>query len=114
VRRARRRGRRRPGRAALWHALWQDGRPGGPMAAAAAPSSPPAGALPEPAPSRAYTGYVVVVLSLMNLLNHVDRNIVSVLLQQIGEEFHASDEWLGLLTGMAFMLVHATMGIPIA
>ena len=82
--------------------------------AAAAETAKPAGPVPEAPPSRAYTGYVLVVLSLMNLLNHVDRNIVSVLLQQIREEFHASDEWMGLLTGMAFMLVHATMGIPIA
>ena len=65
-------------------------------------------------PSRAYAGYVLGVLVLMNLLNHVDRNIVAVLLQQIREEFQASDEWMGLLTGMAFMLVHATMGLPIA
>jgi len=57
---------------------------------------------------------VLDVLVLMNLLNHVDRNIVAVLLQQIREEFHASDEWMGLLTGMAFMLVHATMELPIA
>jgi MFS family permease len=84
------------------------------MAAAAAESAKPEGARPELPPTRAYTGYVLVVLMLMNLLNHVDRNIVSVLLQQIREEFHASDEWMGLLTGMAFMLVHATMGIPIA
>src|SRR5262245_20960261 len=67
-----------------------------------------------PGTSRAYAGYVLGVLVLMNLLNHVDRNIVAVLLQQIRNEFHASDEWMGLLTGMAFMLVHATMGIPIA
>ena len=65
-------------------------------------------------PSRAYAGYVLGVLVLVNLLNHVDRNIVAVLLQPIREEFGASDEWMGLLTGMAFMLVHATMGIPIA
>jgi MFS family permease len=65
-------------------------------------------------PSRAYARYVLGVLVLVNLLNHVDRNIVAVLLQPIREEFQASDEWMGLLTGMAFMLVHATMGIPIA
>jgi len=57
---------------------------------------------------------VLGVLVLMNLLNHVDRNIVSVLLQPIRDEFQASDEWMGLLTGMAFMLVHATVGLPIA
>jgi MFS family permease len=68
----------------------------------------------EPGPSRAYAGYVLGVLVLVNLLNHVDRNIVAILLQQIRDEFQVSDEWMGLLTGMAFMLVHATMGIPIA
>jgi MFS family permease len=57
---------------------------------------------------------VLGVLVLMNLLNHVDRNIVSVLLEPIRDEFQASDEWMGLLTGMAFMLVHATVGLPIA
>jgi MFS family permease len=84
------------------------------MAAATAETSKPARPAPEAPPSRAYTNYVLGVLLLMNLLNHVDRNIVSVLLQQIRDEFHASDEWMGLLTGMAFMLVHATVGIPIA
>jgi MFS family permease len=61
-----------------------------------------------------YANYVLGVLVLMNLLNHVDRNIVSVLLEPIRADFQVSDEWMGLLTGMAFMLVHATMGIPIA
>jgi MFS family permease len=81
-----------------------------------APSLADASSAPErePGPSRAYAGYVLGVLVLVNLLNHVDRNIVAILLQQIRDEFQVSDEWMGLLTGMAFMLVHATMGIPIA
>jgi MFS family permease len=84
--------------------------------AAPAPTLPDATAAPgrDPGPSRAYAGYVLGVLVLVNLLNHVDRNIVAVLLQQIRDEYRVSDEWMGLLTGMAFMLVHATMGIPIA
>jgi predicted MFS family arabinose efflux permease len=64
--------------------------------------------------SRAYARYVLAVLVLVNMFNFVDRQIVAVLLQQIKQEFAVSDEWLGLLTGMAFVLVHAVVGIPIA
>ena len=71
-----------------------------------APASPPRVTV--------YSYYVLAVLVAMNLFNFVDRQIVSVLLQQIKEEFGVSDEALGLLTGMAFVLVHAIVGIPIA
>jgi predicted MFS family arabinose efflux permease len=64
--------------------------------------------------SSAYSYYVLAVLVAMNAFNFVDRQIVSVLLQQIKEEFAVSDELLGLLTGAAFVLVHAVVGIPIA
>jgi len=69
--------------------------------------------LSEPA-SRRYANYVLGVLVLVNLFNFVDRQIVSVLLTQIQAEFGASDEAMGVLTGLAFMLVHATLGLPIA
>jgi len=61
-----------------------------------------------------YANYVLGVLVLVNLFNFVDRQIVSVLLTQIQAEFRASDEAMGVLTGLAFMLVHATLGLPIA
>ena len=67
----------------------------------------------EPASHR-YANYVLGVLVLVNLFNFVDRQIVSVLLTQIQAEFGASDEAMGVLTGLAFMLVHATLGLPIA
>jgi len=69
--------------------------------------------LSEPAP-RPYAHYVLGVLVLVNLFNFVDRQIVSVLLTQIQADFGASDEAMGVLTGLAFMLVHATLGLPIA
>jgi len=69
--------------------------------------------LSEPASHR-YANYVLGVLVLVNLFNFVDRQIVSVLLTQIQAEFGASDEAMGVLTGLAFMLVHATLGLPIA
>jgi MFS family permease len=64
--------------------------------------------------SRRYANYVLGVLVLVNLFNFVDRQIVAVLLTPIQAEFGVSDQWMGLLTGMAFMLVHATLGLPIA
>ncbi len=54
------------------------------------------------------------VLVFINMFNFIDRQIVSVLLEQIKLEFQVSDEWLGLLTGMAFVLVNASLGLPIA
>jgi len=68
----------------------------------------------HPSPSSAYARYVLAVLVLVNLVNFVDRQIVSVLLTQIQADFGASDEAMGILTGLAFMLVHATLGLPIA
>jgi predicted MFS family arabinose efflux permease len=68
---------------------------------------------PETSSSR-YPYYVLGVLVAVNLFNFVDRQIVSVLLQQIKVDFDVSDEWLGLLTGMAFVVVHSLVGIPIA
>mgnify|MGYP001826111510 FL=1 len=64
--------------------------------------------------SSAYPYYVLFVLALVNMFNYVDRHVVSVLLVPIKQEFQVSDEWMGLLTGMAFMLVHSVFGIPIA
>ncbi len=84
------------------------------MAAAPAPLPRGPGPQSSAAGSARYASYVLGVLVLVNLFNFVDRQIVSVLLQQIQDEFRMSDEWMGLLTGLAFMLVHATLGLPIA
>jgi MFS family permease len=46
--------------------------------------------------------------------NYADRNVLSVLLPAIKAEFHASDTMLGLLTGLAFALLYATLGLPVA
>jgi predicted MFS family arabinose efflux permease len=61
-----------------------------------------------------YANYVLAVLVAVNLFNFVDRQIVAVLLQQIKEDFVVSDASLGLLTGLAFVLVHSLIGVPIA
>ena len=61
-----------------------------------------------------YRHYVLGVLFLVSVFNFVDRNLISVLLQPIKEEFGVSDAWMGALTGFAFMIVHSVFGIPLA
>ena len=81
-------------------------------------SPPPAASSPNtaaaaPAPG-AYSYYVLLMLGLVNMVNYVDRNILSVLITPIKDEFQVSDEAMGLLTGLAFMIVHSLFGLPLA
>lgn len=57
---------------------------------------------------------LLFVLFTVGILNSVDRNIISVILESIKSEFRVSDGMLGLLSGIAFALFYATLGIPIA
>ncbi|MGH0033880.1 MAG: spinster family MFS transporter [Myxococcota bacterium] len=61
-----------------------------------------------------YPYFVLGVLFLVSVFNFVDRQLVSVLLQPIKDEFQVSDAWMGALTGFAFMIVHSVVGIPLA
>ncbi len=61
-----------------------------------------------------YRAYVLFLLTAVYLINFVDRQIISILLPFIKDEFQVSDTWLGLLSGLAFGLFYATLGIPIA
>jgi MFS family permease len=54
------------------------------------------------------------VLFLVATCSYLDRHIVSVLLEPIKKEFGVSDTLLGLLTGFAFAIFYATLGIPVA
>lgn len=56
----------------------------------------------------------MLVLFVVGILNSVDRNIVGVLLEDIKNEFQVSDSMLGLLSGIAFALFYAALGVPIA
>ena len=63
---------------------------------------------------RAYRGYVLGTLTLVYTLNYLDRGLVILLLQPIKEDLHLSDTQLGFLTGIAFGLFYAVLGLPIA
>ena len=61
-----------------------------------------------------YRWYVLGVLALTYAFSFMDRQIVSILLEDLRLEFALSDTQLGLLSGLAFALFYATLGIPIA
>lgn len=64
--------------------------------------------------SNGYRNYVVALIWLVLLLRFVDLQIIAVLLESIKKEFNFSDTQLGLLSGIAFALFYATLGVPIA
>ncbi len=61
-----------------------------------------------------YRTYVLVILTLVYVVNYLDRQILGILLPQIQKEFTLTDADLGLLGGTAFAILYATLGIPLA
>lgn len=61
-----------------------------------------------------YRWYVLGVLMLVYAFSFMDRQIVSILLEDLRAEFLLTDTQLGLLSGIAFALFYATLGVPIA
>ncbi len=64
---------------------------------------------PAAIPRAAY--YALVVLALANLLNYLDRQIVSILAQSIKEDLKLDDADLGFLLGTAFAVFYSVVGI---
>lgn len=64
--------------------------------------------------SQTYKRYVLATLTLVYTLNYLDQGLISLLLQPIKEDLHLSDTQLGFLTGIAFAMFYATLGLPIA
>ena len=56
----------------------------------------------------------LVLLFLVSLFNYMDRYMLAVLLPAIKADLQLSDTQIGFITGLAFTLFYATMGIPIA
>jgi predicted MFS family arabinose efflux permease len=58
--------------------------------------------------------YILVMLTLVYVVNYLDRNILNQLLPSIKAEFNLSDADLGFLSGTVFAILYATLGIPLA
>ncbi|PKQ00604.1 MAG: MFS transporter [Alphaproteobacteria bacterium HGW-Alphaproteobacteria-13] len=56
----------------------------------------------------------LAMLFLVGTINFVDRQLLSVLVEPIRAEMQFSDTQFGILTGLAFALFYAAMGVPVA
>ena len=61
-----------------------------------------------------YTRYVMGLLFLVYVMSYVDRQLASVLLEDMKADLGATDGQMGLLTGVAFAITYAILGVPIA
>ncbi len=68
----------------------------------------------SPAPDHSTRRYVLGVLVVVYTFNFIDRQILAILFEDIKRELQLSDSALGLLSGFAFAMFYATLGIPIA
>ena len=63
---------------------------------------------------RTNKNYLLVLLTVIVVFNYVDRVALGLMLQTIKVDLDLSDTQLGFMTGIAFALFYAVMGIPIA
>lgn len=62
----------------------------------------------------AYRRWALAVMTLVVVFNYIDRGLITILLQPIKVDLQLTDTQLGFLTGIAFGLFYATLGLPIA
>ncbi|ORE87380.1 major facilitator superfamily MFS_1 [Oceanococcus atlanticus] len=65
-------------------------------------------------PSGWYRSYCLSLIFVVLVIAYIDRGIFGVILEPVKQEFGLSDLQLGVLTGPAFALFYALMGIPLA
>jgi predicted MFS family arabinose efflux permease len=62
----------------------------------------------------AYRNVVLAMVVIGFALNFMDRQILSILMQPIKQDLHLSDTALGFLSGLAFAIFYATLGLPVS
>ena len=67
----------------------------------------------QPPVGGAYAHYVLTVLILVYAMNFIDRQILSILAEDIKRDLRLSDSELGFLYGTAFAVFYALFGIPL-
>ena len=61
----------------------------------------------------AYAWYALFVLVLVYIINFIDRQIISILAQDIKRDLHLENAQIGFLYGTAFAVFYALFGIPL-
>ena len=64
--------------------------------------------------SKLYPHYVLGVLVLVYIFNFIDRNILSILAEDIKADLGVTDSQMGFLYGTVFAVFYAVFGIPLA
>lgn len=64
--------------------------------------------------SKAYRNYVLLALTLIYILNFVDRALLAVVGPDLVPDLKITDTQFGLLTGFGFALLYTAVGIPLA
>jgi MFS family permease len=65
-------------------------------------------------PSPVAAWYSVGVLMLMYIFSFIDRTTISLLVEPIKRDLHVTDTQIGMLQGLAFVLLYTFLGLPIA
>ena len=55
----------------------------------------------------------LLLLGLVYIFSYIDRQAIAILIEPIKREFGATDTMMGLLTGLAFGLLYAGLGVPV-
>jgi MFS family permease len=68
----------------------------------------------SPYPSSVAAWYSVAVLMVMYIFSFIDRTTISLLVEPMKRDLQISDTQIGLLQGLAFVLLYTFLGLPIA
>lgn len=63
---------------------------------------------------KAGPSWILGILTVVLALSYVDRYLLAILIQPVKAELGLSDGQIGVLTGLAFSLFYATIGLPLA
>lgn len=58
--------------------------------------------------------WALTILFIVYIFNFIDRQIVTILSEDIKHELHLNDTQIGMMTGLTFAMIYCTMGIPVA
>ena len=61
-----------------------------------------------------YRNFVLGLLTIVYVFNFLDRQVVNILGEAIITDLGLSDTQFGMLSGIAFAAIYATLGMPIA
>jgi MFS family permease len=65
-------------------------------------------------PGGPYARYALLILTIVYVINFIDRQILSILAEDIKADLGVSDAQMGFLYGTAFAIFYAIFGIPLA